>query len=431
MKGAAVITVFDKVGGPLTKRISLNTDGSVKSNGSACVMSRGRARRAKVADVHALAALIEPLTPTQAIALGVIRAGLPDQVKIVTKEELNSSTKPNVIARSSDFIVYRSRQQAFALIDFDNKGMPRAVATRIRKAGGLWEVLLSVMPELADIARVIRRSTSAGLFNGDTGKKIKGSDGVHIYLAVANGRDNEHFLKTLHDRCWLAGFGWMMVGVGGQILERSIIDRSVAAPERLVFEGRPILKKPLRQDKEARRPIAHDGKILRTRSTCPKLTPEEQKAVEKLKAKARKRLELKAAKVRAAHIKEHVPELMKRTGKSKVECERILNDQYERKILSGSFVLAFTDKNLKGTTVADVLEDPKRFEGKSLADPNEGVSYGRSTAKVLLRRDNGEPWIKSFAHSGTSYSLRSEDGLDYEQVLWQKIQKSLQLIRRR
>ena len=68
-----------------------------------------------------------------------------------------------------------------------------------------------------------------------------------------------------------------------------------------------------------------------------------------------------------------------------------------------------------------MLEDPKRFEGKRLADPNEGVSYGRSTAMVMLRRDNGEPWIKSFAHSGMSYSLQSEDGLDYEQLTWQKI----------
>ena len=163
--------------------------------------------------------------------------------------------------------------------------MPRAVAARIKKAGGLWPALIAVMPELTSIARVIRRSTSAGLFNGDTGKKLKGSDGVHIYLLVANGLDIERFLKALHDRCWAAGFGWMMIGKGGQILERSIIDRSVGSPERLVFEGGPVVRKPLKQDKESRKPIAHDGKILHTRSACPNLTPEEQKTVEKLKAR--------------------------------------------------------------------------------------------------------------------------------------------------
>jgi hypothetical protein len=274
------ITVFDKVGGILSKNISLRADGTINADGSACVMSVGEARRAKVANVGELAALIEQLKPYQAITLGVIRDGLPDQVKIVTKEKLNGATQPNVIARSSDFIVYRPRRRAFALIDFDSKGMPREVAARIKKTGGLWPALLEVTPGLAGIARVIRRSTSAGLFNAETRKPIKGSGGEHIYLAIAAGSDTERFLKALHDRCWLAGFGWMMIGTGGQILERSIIDRSVGGPERLVFEGGPILKKPLKQDKEARRPIAHDGKVLRTRSTCPNLTADEQKTVD-------------------------------------------------------------------------------------------------------------------------------------------------------
>ena len=370
-------------------------------------MSEGTARRAKVANVGVLAALIEQLKPYQAIALGVIRDGLPDQVNVVTKEELNGVTQPNIIARSGDDIIYRANNPAFALIDFDSKGMPAKVAAKIKKRGGLWPALLSVMPGLAGIANVTRRSTSAGLFNGNTGKKIKGSDGVHIYLAVANGTDIERFLKVLHDRCWRAGLGWMWVGTAGQILVRSIIDRSVYGPERLVFEGGPILKKPLNQDKESRKPIAYDGKILRTRSACPNLTPDEQKAVEKLQAEAKELREPEAAKVRAAYVKERVPELMKRTGKSKAECTRMLEDKC-RFVLADDIVLEFVDKDLKGCTVGDVLADPQRFNGKVLADPIEGIAYGRTTALVLLRRDNGMPWIKSFAHGGQSYTLKRE-----------------------
>ena len=56
-------------------------------------------------------------------------------------------------------------------------------------------------------------------------------------------------LKALHARCWLAGFGWMMVGAGGQLLERSIVDRVVGAPERLIFEGPPLVVPPLEQDR--------------------------------------------------------------------------------------------------------------------------------------------------------------------------------------
>jgi len=56
----------------------------------------------------------------------------------------------------------------------------------------------------------------------------------------------------------------MMLGRGGQLLERSLIDRSVFGAERLVFEGGPILQPPLGQDREARRPVTMDGALLDT-----------------------------------------------------------------------------------------------------------------------------------------------------------------------
>src|SRR5258708_8124120 len=49
------LTRLTKVGGPLTKRISLAADGTLLNDGPACVMSRGPAERIKVADVAALA----------------------------------------------------------------------------------------------------------------------------------------------------------------------------------------------------------------------------------------------------------------------------------------------------------------------------------------------------------------------------------------
>src|SRR5260370_4466561 len=43
------IVRFTKTGGPLTKRIHLDENGKLKSDGSACVMSQGEAWRAPVA----------------------------------------------------------------------------------------------------------------------------------------------------------------------------------------------------------------------------------------------------------------------------------------------------------------------------------------------------------------------------------------------
>ena len=134
----------------------------------------------------------------------------------------------------------------------------------------------------------------------DTGESLDGSGGLHGYVIARDGSDAERFLTTLHERCWLHGLGWIKLGAAGQMLERSIIDRSVAAPERLVFEAAPILAKPLKQDHKSRRPIVHDGDILDTLAACPPLTPEEQKAVEKLKAEAKERIKPQAESLRAS-----------------------------------------------------------------------------------------------------------------------------------
>ena len=107
---------------------------------------------------------------------------------------------------------------------------------------------MSVVPELSAAGRVLRPSTSSGITRADTGQAIAGSNGLHLFVQVQDGADVERFLKALHARCWLHGFGWMMVGAGGQLLERSIVDRMVYAPERLVFEAAPILDPPLVQD---------------------------------------------------------------------------------------------------------------------------------------------------------------------------------------
>ena len=48
-----------------------------------------------------------------------------------------------------------------------------------------------------------------------------------------------------------------------------------------------------------------------------------------------------------------------------------------RGILLPDVALPFDDADLAGITVADVLADPARFEGATLADPLEGIDYGR------------------------------------------------------
>src|SRR5262249_12779711 len=123
------LTKLTKNGGPLTKRLFLASDGTLVKDGSACVMTRGTAERVQVIGINALGTLIEELTPPQAIALGTLRAELPNRVGIVTKQELvNDVSQPNIIARTGANITYHG--PAFALLDYDSKGMPATIAAR-------------------------------------------------------------------------------------------------------------------------------------------------------------------------------------------------------------------------------------------------------------------------------------------------------------
>jgi hypothetical protein len=394
------ITVFAKRGGALSKRISLNKDGTLNADGSACVMAKGEARRVKVRDAKHLAELIGAMEPNQALALGTPRRGLDDTIKIVTAAKLGEASS-DTCARTADDIVYRHGTSAFVLHDFDTKGMPPHVRAKVEEAGGFWPALVSVLPELAGAALVTRGSTSSGLSRSDTDEKFEGTKNVHAYVLVADGADAVRYLRALHDRCWLKGFGWQIVDKAGGLLERSIVDRSVGGSERLVFEGGPVLVNPLVQDKKARKPVATEGGRLETR-VCRELTLYDRALVKVAKDNEAARLAPAMAMARTKYIEEQTNYFVK-YGMA-IDRARGAAKKMTDGILLPIVVLPFDDEKLAGTTVAQVLADPQRYLDAKMADPIEGVEYGRGKAKVMIR-DDGTVFINSFAHGGRRFSL--------------------------
>jgi hypothetical protein len=253
------ITLIEKLDGNpvMSKRIFLDEQGKVRSDGSQCLMIQGTATRATAETAGDFAKHIMSCGSDQALTLGALKTGLPDLVRITTERKLKEH--PGAIARTREFIDYISGSPGWALIDFDTKGMPANVAATIEAAGGVWKALLTVAPGLRRARRVSRASTSAGLFRADTGEQFAGSGGAHHYLLVKDGGDIERFLRDLHDRCWLNGLGWHLIGSAGQLLDRSVVDRMVAYGERLCFEGAPMLDRPLAQDPAKRIPEAFEG----------------------------------------------------------------------------------------------------------------------------------------------------------------------------
>lgn len=413
MRERAEITIFSKECGPLTKKIEMVEDGIFRADGSECRMGSGTARRLVVAGADQLAQLIGGLAENQAIALGRLRADLPDKVRITTKG--NSSAENGSVTRTSKNIVFAKGAHAIALIDFDTKDMPEPIRQKVDKIGGGWAALCTVMPELGTVERVTRASTSAGIFRSDTGEKIGGSGGLHAYVFVQDGADIDRFLRGLHERLWLNGFGWHAVGAAGQLLDRSLIDRMVGAAERLIFEGGPLLTPPLEQKREARRPIAVSGEILNTEEVCPPLTVVELTRLRDIKTCSARELAAESARERQAFVERQAKRIADRTGGSLIEAKRTASLWCDG-FLMPDVALPFDADEFSGCTVGDVLRDSFRFEDATLADPLEGTPYGRCKAKIMLRAD-GTPWINSFAHGRTVYELKYDKATVQKAIL--------------
>jgi hypothetical protein len=368
------ITLITKLDKPslMSKRISLDAKGEIKSDGSECRMITGTAERAHVTTATALAAIIASCRSDQAIALGALKPDLPKSVSITIPNRLKK--KINTITRSRSHIDYIAGATSWCLLDFDTKQMPDEIKARITAAGSMWNALLTVAPDVAKAARVSRASTTTGLFHTGTKELIAGSNGMHHYVLVLDGADIERFLKDLHDRCWLLGFGWHMIGGAGQLLERSIVDRMVGYGERLCFEGQPDIVSPLAQNNSERTPQVFEGDAIRSDLAVPRLSEYERHQIEEAKVKSAVALGKSAGIIRKKHDKELAEKLAAKSGTPVATALRIIKARH-RGILYPDVELQLDDAST--VTVDAILTDPERYNGETLADPMEGIESYR------------------------------------------------------
>ena len=401
---ALEITVFKKSAGVLSKTIAAAVDGSPVSDGSACRMSSGVAKRVPLpGGAQALADLIDNMAPNEALSLGRLVSGVGESAPVTTVSRLKSAPE-GTIARSQDFLEFMENTPAFMLLDIDRKGMPPAVADRIKAAGGVVPLLTDLFPALMKGARVERASTSAGISNTSNGQAFAGSGGMHIYVLVEDGADIPRALAALSGRLWLNGCGWLHVGAAGQILTRSIVDASVGSPERLVFEGAPIVEPPLAQDLDARRPTAIEGIAVDTRRVLPPLSAAECGQLEQIRGAERRRIASEAIATRAAADLKLSQEVAQREGIPVEVASRQVKARHDG-ILMPEVTLAMDDEALGDVTVAKVLRHPDAFIGETLADPLEGPAYGPCKAMIMPDRNTDGVFINSFAHGGARYRL--------------------------
>jgi putative DNA primase/helicase len=238
------------------------------------------------------------------------------------------------------------------------------------------------------------------------GEAPKAGRGFHLYFAVRDAADIPRFGKTLVKRLWLAGHGFIAVSSAGSFLVRSVIDGAVFDGERLDFVGKPAVGPGLAYTPPEA--TYHAGGWLDTRS-LPDLDETEEQQLAALIAQAKQAREADRRAQRARWEETHVramvgrgvPEPEARAQTRQIPADGKPGDLYR------DWPLVFA--TLGFATVGDVLANPARYDGAALADPLEGVDYGRTTAKFFANV-GGKPCIHSHAHGGARYFLKATAG---------------------
>jgi hypothetical protein len=372
----AYISRFTSATGPVVKIFSF-VGGKVTQKANAAIY-QGQACTLDADEPQELQKVLNNLLPNQAVGLGVLKVlntSMP-----LTK---NAHRNQGEIARTKEFF-HHNEGAGWGLIDVDTKDLPDSVIEKLECKNIVLDIFRCV-PELRDTAYLVRPSSSAGITKPDGTKRE--ATGYHIFFRLEYAPDLPHILKIMHERCWLAGLGYLMLSKSGSILERSPIDLAVSGAERLIFEAPPKVIPPLKRVRPS--DWINSGKSL---GNLPDVDAEE---VEKLKYAARAEIKPAAAQASKQYAETQVERIQAQTKVSKTEARRIFRQRMSGKELSDDDVLE-TSRG-KFELIGDFLDRVTRAYG--MPCPIEGSEYGTTTAYFYPDGPNGpEPLIISFAH---------------------------------
>ncbi len=359
--------------GFLGKRFFLNDAGQIRKEAAGNFMDFS-ARRFNIEDAIQMKVLVEALTPDMALVFGVA-PHLPEQFFL-------SGTG----ARRNRETFQFSSGPGWLLLDYDTDQMSEDVRQRIEELGGPVAAMEHVWPELKTSCRVLKPSSSSGVYRTGDQAPIK-FEGFHLYVLVRNQEKSDQILSALEARAWAAGLGWIKISKSGHLLVRSIFDRTVGAPERLVFAGPPQLGVGVER---VVFPIEWQEGDL---PEAPKL-PESTEWLQRI-SEAKERLGPAAKKSEREWTKGQVRKSV-RQGVPVREAFRSAKACRYGSILTDDAMLDLN--NGSSIRVGDLLDQGPPASGKlSLPSPLDGLEYGRSKA-TLLWSNGSAPIIVDHAH---------------------------------
>lgn len=384
-------TIFTADKGTLNKRFDVvrTPDGPrIRKGQGAANLYSGKAETVEASTPAELAQILDNLTPAQAAGQGILKQGRGARITTAAK------VSGDAVSRSLDHFTF-PKGAGWALWDYDDKDISPAAAQKVAELGGPVAALFSIWPEARAGSFLIRPSSSDGI--AAPGCAPIASTGVHGWFLIADATRAKELAETLHARAWAAGLGWTAISKSGALLSRSIIDVSVASPERLIFEAAPTLGQGVTQTR--RRDVLHNGQAIPLPENGGDLFTQARRA----ETADRHRIKPQAEKVEREHIEGRAQSIAQKTGASLEQAREIVRQTIKGKVLDDDTLLELRD----GSTVrvGDVLDNPERWHRVAIPDPIEGLEYGADNASLFtlpgIGRDGRkytEPRLISHAH---------------------------------
>lgn len=404
--GVEIVILEKSDGGGFAKSYKLDTGRNLIATPAGNLFSNLTAQRVMLDAKDPLGALsnvIGNLQGNQALALGRVPAGVSDKTAVPVILDGQDGAGVHGVdwtRRTAEDFSYEAGAPAMQVFDFDVKSYPRDIAAKVKAAGGPWEAVLSAVPELRDLTVLKRPSTSTGIVRASDNHTFPGG-GWHVYLLISDGIDADTLMKTVRDRLWETGFGYVRVVGGGRVLKWSIIDHTIWMPQQPIYEAPPVLGVGLKQLDRVGQVVTGTKSAFDVKGN---LKPADTAVVDKLFEQAKASPEVQAEiKCKA---EEWVAKKASNDGITKAKAQSILDAVWERQKLPLETVLVPLRSGILGCPmVLDVVEDLTKWDHVPIADPIEGTGYGSQTAKIFANLNSGQAMVHSMAHGGIDYEL--------------------------
>jgi hypothetical protein len=389
-----LLTKIVNTRGPLSKAFALKNGRLQKT--AAADLVEGRAIRTAIKDLGGLAKVIEALHSNEALSYGI--SSFVD-ARIVTQRMAAKGAK-NVICRDRKNLFWPDDRAVFQLdIDRPKDG------SKPLKAREFDNLLCGLLPWWRGVARMYKPSASAFVFD-DARNELSGAGSLRAYAIVDKGENIPHLGVAVTDALWRDGFGRIEFGAAGQVLVRCPVDGAVWQPERLDFQGAPILAKGLTQKRFP--PLFFDGEDIVSEQALAcspgKIAFSAWQAGSKEVRIAKNTAKPEEKRRRNKYIDDRVKKDVE-AGADKKAARQRWQAAVLSNTLSGDFVLHFRDRG--PAKVSDILQNLKAFHLERCADPLDPAGYGCDPriAQLYANRAPKRPHVFSHAHGGCKYAL--------------------------